>query len=143
MTDLLQLVYVSSATKLLTEEELAELLQAAREKNARLDITGLLLYNDGNFIQALEGPKEAVLKLYETISQDHRHSGVMTLTTQPVAERLFPDWSMGFQNVRTLDAANLPGFSAFLDESFAPENFQKNPGRVTTLLLTFKKMMTR
>jgi hypothetical protein len=143
MTDLLQLVYVSSATKLLTEEEMAELLRAAREKNARLGITGLLLYNDGNFIQVLEGPKEAVLKLYETINADPRHKGVTTLTSQAVTERLFPDWSMGFQNVRKLDAANLPGFSAFLDESFAPENFQENPSRVATLLLTFKKMMTR
>jgi hypothetical protein len=138
---LIQLVYISSAVRFMSDEELAELLRVSRENNARLDITGLLLYNDGNLIQALEGPEEAVLKLYEKICQDRRHVGVMTLVKEPIKTRLFPEWSMGFQNVKQMEAAELPGFSSFLTQSFTPENFRQNPSRVTVLLTTFKKMM--
>lgn len=138
---LIQLVYVSSAVRFMSDEELAELLRVSRENNARLDITGLLLYKDGNFIQALEGPEEAVLQLYDKISRDPRHVGVMTLVKEPVKNRLFPEWSMGFQNVNKMEASELPGFSAFLIESFTPENFRQNPSRVTVLLTTFKKMI--
>jgi hypothetical protein len=138
---LIQLVYVSSAVRFMSDEELAELLRISRENNARLDITGLLLYKDGNFIQALEGPEEAVMPLYEKIARDPRHTGVMTLVKERIKARLFPEWSMGFQNVNKMDEAELPGFSAFLTESFTPENFRQNPSRVTVLLTTFKKMM--
>lgn len=138
---MIQLVYVSSAVRFMNDEELTELLRISRENNARLDITGLLLYKDGNFIQALEGPEEVVLPLYDKICRDRRHTGVMTLVKEPIKTRLFPEWSMGFQNVNQMEAAELPGFNAFLTESFTPENFRQNPSRVTVLLTTFKKMM--
>lgn len=41
-------VYVSSSVNLMSREELVKLLTISRENNARLGITGLLLYKDGN-----------------------------------------------------------------------------------------------
>jgi hypothetical protein len=49
------LVYVSSATKPFSPDELSELLAQARVDNAALGITGMLLYSNGNFMQVLEG----------------------------------------------------------------------------------------
>jgi hypothetical protein len=40
-------------------------LEQSRENNLRLDVTGMLLYKGGNFMQMLEGEKDAVLGLYE------------------------------------------------------------------------------
>ena len=62
-----RLIYVSTAVRLLNKDELVEILNVSREKNARLNITGLLLYKDGNFMQLLEGRKEDVLALYDVI----------------------------------------------------------------------------
>ena len=62
---MLSIVYVSSATRLFAAEDLVALLQAARDYNARIGITGMLLYKAGNFLQVIEGDAAAVNALYE------------------------------------------------------------------------------
>jgi hypothetical protein len=47
------IVYASSALQLFTKPELQTLLEKARQNNAKLNVTGMLLYKDGNFMQAL------------------------------------------------------------------------------------------
>lgn len=86
---LLQLVYVSSATRLLDPPELFELQAAARERNRRAGISGVLLYRDGNFLQALEGPEEAVHDLERRLARDPRHHGMLVLLRRRIAEREF------------------------------------------------------
>ncbi len=61
------LVYVSSATRPFSGEDLRALLATCRKNNAELGVTGMLLYKDGNFMQVLEGDEEAVRGLYEKI----------------------------------------------------------------------------
>ena len=93
-----QLIYLSSASEQFTQQALDELLEKAREKNRRLCITGMLVYRDGNFIQVLEGERDAVEKLYETISRDMRHSNSIVINSGDIAERQFADWAMDFRN---------------------------------------------
>ena len=45
------LVYVSLATEDMSDETLKKILNKARTKNEGLDITGMLLYRDGFFMQ--------------------------------------------------------------------------------------------
>jgi len=52
---MLSIVYVSSATRPLEENELLDMLKTCQRNNARTNVTGLLLYKGGNFMQALEG----------------------------------------------------------------------------------------
>ncbi len=54
------LVYVSSAVRPFSRVDLDDLLATSRANNARVGITGMLLYKDGNFMQVLEGDEEAV-----------------------------------------------------------------------------------
>ena len=68
------LVYVSSAVKLFSDEELVQLLEASRENNSKIGVTGMLLYKEGNFMQLIEGPEESVRSLHAKISIDPRHS---------------------------------------------------------------------
>lgn len=84
-----QLVYASTATKRFSPDELFELLPQYREKNARLRITGLLLYKLGAFMQLLEGNEDTVRSLYDTISEDPLHYNVNTLLTISVKRRQF------------------------------------------------------
>ncbi|NJO83577.1 MAG: BLUF domain-containing protein, partial [Blastochloris sp.] len=44
----------------MTDDQLREILVKARDKNRRLNVTGMLLYRDRFFIQALEGEQEVV-----------------------------------------------------------------------------------
>lgn len=57
-----QLIYLSSAAVKFTEDELKGLLIKARKKNLARELTGMLLYIEGNFIQVLEGDKYKVRK---------------------------------------------------------------------------------
>lgn len=139
--ELFSIVYASAAIQKFSETELVDLLKISRENNIRHDITGLLLYKDGNFIQAIEGPEEAVVQLYQKIQEDSRHHHIITLGRQPIPERQFPDWSMGFRNINNLPEEELDGFSRFLDEDFTPEYFSDNPIRAYIMLLNFKKYM--
>lgn len=93
------LIYVSHATKAMTEGDLLELLVEARNNNLKLDITGMLLYQKGQFMQMLEGDRLAVVELYNDIIKDARHHEVVTIMDGMIEKRSFPDWSMGFKQM--------------------------------------------
>ncbi|HEX2776328.1 MAG TPA: BLUF domain-containing protein [Candidatus Acidoferrales bacterium] len=135
---MIQLVYVSSSTKPFTKDELIQLLDKSRQNNKKLGITGMLLYKDGDFMQALEGDETKVHALSAQIAKDPRHSRVTTLLEAPCSTREFPDWSMGFRNLTDMDPREVPGYSTFLDSPLRAQSFTKSPGLCRTLLLLFK-----
>ena len=135
------LVYLSSAAELFTQSEILVLLEKARVKNARLGVTGILLYRDGNIIQTLEGEEAVVRSLFQTICEDPRHRGVMAVIQEPVAEREFADWSMAFRDLGLENERDLPGFNQFLNTPLTAQEFSQNPSKVRTLLRVFKQQM--
>ena len=94
--DFIQLLYLSNAKPELKQEDLDSILRVSRENNPSRDITGLLVFANGVFIQVLEGPRNAVNKLFETICDDTRHQDVAILGEYTGQERIFAKWSMGF-----------------------------------------------
>jgi hypothetical protein len=135
------LIYVSSAVELFSDEELIDLLEVSRRNNQLIDVTGLLLYKDGNFMQYLEGPKENVLKTMEKVKRDRRHRGVITLLQNEESERKFSDWSMGFKKLSGTDLSQIPGYSDFLNAPLVSEAFTQDPSNSLKLLLHFKTSM--
>jgi hypothetical protein len=90
-----------------SEQALATLraiLDASRTHNARCGVTGALMFNSGCFAQVLEGPLGHVEETFERIQQDERHGDVSLLALDPVADRSFPNWSMGFVGASLEDA---------------------------------------
>lgn len=118
------IVYVSKAKAPQNREQLAELLEASRRRNTADGVTGLLLYRysdeyqAGYFIQAIEGPEDALSDLWRRISADRRHHTIVTLSSGIETERMFPEWSMGFKNVDAQDLASVPGFADIESEAF-------------------------
>ncbi|SHJ30312.1 Sensors of blue-light using FAD [Hymenobacter daecheongensis DSM 21074] len=104
------IVYQSSAVGEPTAASLRLLLQHSRIKNGRLNVTGLLLYGKGEFLQVLEGETDVVRALYETIKLDHRHKDVATLSDGIIPVRVFKDWTMGFQQLADEDFVRLVGY---------------------------------
>lgn len=98
-------IYLSAATRLLTEPDIEALLAVSRRNNARDGITGLLMYHDGSFLQVLEGEKSKVEACFSRISADRSHRNVLRLFQGEVAERLFSEWSMGFSRPDDIQAA--------------------------------------
>ena len=99
------IVYLSSSVGLLQEEDLLAVLRQSRHYNSQHGITGVLLYINGSIIQVLEGEKEVVETLYQRIMQDKRHTGVTRIINRAITQRLFTNWTMGYQTItaRQLD----------------------------------------
>ncbi|MGI4803590.1 MAG: BLUF domain-containing protein [Janthinobacterium lividum] len=104
------LIYSSYAIVDFTHDNLKDLLIQARGKNKSLDITGMLLYLEGKFIQFLEGEEEKVKALYNEIYHDVRHQSVVILKDSHSENRLFADWSMAFSSVTPEELASQEGF---------------------------------
>jgi len=138
---MLSLIYVSTSVKLLNDEELLDILKASRENNSSRDVTGLLLYKGGNFMQVLEGPDEVVEALYEMIKTDPRHKDVFVLSREQISNRQFPAWEMAFQNLDNPEVKNEPGYSQFLQDEFIADVYRENPLRAYIMLLTFRDNM--
>jgi len=138
---MLSLIYVSTSVKLLNDEELLDILKISRENNSSKDVTGLLLYKGGNFMQVLEGSEEAVEALYEKIKVDPRHKDVNVLSREQISARQFPAWEMAFQNLDNPEVKNEPGYSQFLQDEFIADVYRENPLRAYIMLLTFRDNM--
>ncbi len=93
---MLQLVYSSAATEPFSAPALAKLLATARARNDLFNITGMLLYHSGSFLQVLEGPESGIDMIYRSIARDPRHTSTKVLVRQEIARREFEKWSMGF-----------------------------------------------
>ena len=94
MNNLVRLVYASHFKPEIDPSELARIHEAALEHNGKQEITGLLLFGNDQFLQCLEGGREAVNALYSKINKDHRHSQATLLSYEQIAERDFEAWSM-------------------------------------------------
>ncbi len=113
---LITLIYGSNASSHLTETDLIDILNECRKNNKTVDVTGMLLYHDRNFIQVLEGEEDIVTELYQKISKDPRHENLLTYVKQPIDHRQFGDWEMGFVDIEQIGVENIPGYTRFIED---------------------------
>lgn len=88
------LTYQSRAVSRPSESELAQLVDEARRRNRSLGVTGMLLYENGRFLQTLEGPPAGLQQVWSSICRDRRHREIELLTEHVVSSRLFSDWDL-------------------------------------------------
>ncbi len=136
---MIHLVYVCSASMEMTEDELLRLLEHARARNLKQNVTGMLLYAGGNFFQALEGEKSDVEEIYKAIESDNRNKGHIIVEKEDINERTFSDWSMGFKHLTSQNKPTIKGYTEFLDRQMKPEEFTDKKNELIALLYQFKK----
>ena len=112
MNMLVRLLYASRAVTQMDQDALLGILRQSKANNPPVGVTGLLCYSDGIFIQALEGGRAAVNRLYLKIATDTRHSDVVLLSYEEIGERRFAGWAMGQVNMARLNPALLLKYSA-------------------------------
>ena len=89
--------YSSKAANGLTQEDLEGLFTQTYNNNSGRNVTGILLYELGNFFQVLEGDKDIILPLYETkIKNDKRHHSIFEIINKPKQKALFLDYNTDF-----------------------------------------------
>ncbi|MEM6911835.1 MAG: BLUF domain-containing protein [Verrucomicrobiota bacterium] len=107
--------YISKESKSLNDKQVADLLTKAREKNRRLGVTGLLIYEAAHYMQVLEGSESVVKELFQKISQDERHHAVRQLAGEHrESGRIFGDWSMAYGQISPADKEQMDQYHTLL-----------------------------
>ncbi|MBK1719379.1 BLUF domain-containing protein [Thiocystis violacea] len=98
-----RLIYRSTCTdKLMPNEDLRRLIEQSAESNRQHGITGMLVLSGDQFLQALEGPSEAVNALYARLIRDERHHDLRLISYEPIQESYFEDWGMSLVDLYDL-----------------------------------------
>jgi hypothetical protein len=100
---LVRCLYASQPVGSIDSVLLNKILEQSRRNNPVLGVTGLLCVSDRHFIQAIEGGREEVCDLFNTIVRDERHEKVRLLMYEEIAERRFANWTMGQVNIAKLN----------------------------------------
>ncbi len=108
---LVRLMYASRANPAIDQDELIAILRKSKANNPSLGVTGVLCFSEGIFLQALEGGRSAVNKLYNRIATDSRHTQVELLSYEEIGERRFAGWSMGQVDIARLNPALMLKYS--------------------------------
>jgi hypothetical protein len=137
MPSLEHLIYASVATQVFEAPQLAELLQKARASNELHGLTGMLLHSDadGSFFQVLEGEPAAIDQLLQKLLLDERHSHLTLIIREPIPERSFAGWTMGFSSVSPDKLRKVPGLNDFFRKGSSFTDL--DPGRAKKLLSAF------
>jgi Sensors of blue-light using FAD len=106
-----RVVYASGAAPGFEPSALEGILRSARTRNRALDVSGMLLFESGSFLQVLEGDVGVVDALYEKIGNDRRHTNMALLLREPITERTFGDWSMGAPRVALRELQDAAGIN--------------------------------
>jgi hypothetical protein len=113
MKSLISLIYASRSTECFHEHEIPDLLQQVRIANAKQEITGMLLYISGAFLQVLEGQPEMVDAVFSRILRDNRHTQVTLIGRESIPERAFEGWTMMHKTLDPVEAGELIGESDY------------------------------
>jgi hypothetical protein len=110
---LVRLLYASRAVDGIDEAFLKSILEQSRENNLEHGITGILCTHPegGVFIQALEGGRGAVNRLYANIVRDRRHIDVTLLDFAEIEERRFAGWRMGTVDLNKVNRSSILRYS--------------------------------
>jgi len=100
--DLVELSYLSEAVSDMSFLGLMRLLESARTYNQQNGITGILLYDNQQFGQIIEGERANVMKAWKRIQDDKRHHRIELLEIREIAERSYPEWLLRFYGGETL-----------------------------------------
>lgn len=98
-----QLIYVSLRTAECAEADVDKILASATKNNAKIDVTGVLLYSEQKFLQCLEGEYTEIMALYDHIKLDKRHKNAVMISVSKIEERVFPSWQMGAKKFNLKD----------------------------------------
>ena len=129
---LIELCYYSTPIKRFSEQELRSMLRGARERNLILGVSGLLLYSNDIFLQILEGSREAVNAIFQSISHDSRHNDIAISYVNEITFREFKSWQMAY--ISDLELKGLMGVTDFKPCSMSAAAIRSLLGNIRTSL---------
>ncbi|MGP5176505.1 BLUF domain-containing protein [Psychrobacter immobilis] len=118
---------------------LSDIVRISRYKNPKSQITGIISYREGQYLQVLEGPYLEVDNLMSKIASDPRHKDIWVFLDVRIAKRSFPSWG-----VSVFDFVDQgPLFDVFVESNSAVLNsFDESQQRRIQPFIDIKKSDT-
>ncbi len=117
---------------------LEDINKSAKNKNKECNITGVLFFHDGQFLQIIEGEEKDLRNLMSHIENDDRHCEINYLIDTPVEKRGFPDWNMDsliLGEGHKLEHEMMKSITAGFEKNLLP--------RSDTLVYFYKKLLAQ
>ena len=97
---------MSDSTSPESLKDIQDLYLRAKDNNAKNNISGILIYYNGNYLQVLEGHQEHVDSTYNRIKSDKRHKNIIKVINLNIEERIFEDYNFGFTIIESSNEFN-------------------------------------
>ena len=145
--NLYRLVYYSRNAIMGLEEEVRaavdQILATSQRNNARVGVTGALMFTDGLFAQVLEGQREAVEAVFERIQLDERHGEVRLLSFGPADVRVFPSWAMAYVGQTVEGMAKFGNYGAASGFDYVAADGDEITSQLRALLMDEERLLLR
>lgn len=131
---LVALMYVSAAMVAWGTPIFDRIRHSSLQHNERLDVTGLLLYSAGSFLQLIEGEERAVINTFNRIERDPRHTDITVVDWRFIVDRSYGQWRMASRRLGPGDAAAHPHLAPYFERGFDAATLAARPGIATEIL---------
>lgn len=132
-----QLIYVSALSRAQSPSCVDDILRQSIRNNKVSDITGILLFINGSFLQVLEGPSDALDSTYAKILDDPRHTDELKILDTEILARQFDGWSMGHAELSRKELDQFIGKNDFFTSGRCLTEL--NSGTVRRVLTEFRE----
>lgn len=136
-----RIIYSSISSTPMQMDELEDLLEQAQSNNSSNGITGALVYVDGFFLQVLEGEKDSLQELMQTISKDFRHENVTVLQADEIPAAAFSAWDMAYVSATPEQVARWAGLSGTTKLPDLLEDLHQDPRKATQIAKSILSML--
>lgn len=89
-----EILFTCVASKHFSVEELQAIVNELAIRNKTYGITGCLVYNNREFFQILEGEKETLLALMDSVKDDTRHGNIHIIWNGDIKRRAYKNWGL-------------------------------------------------
>ena len=114
------IIYVSAASQKFSFEEMADVKNEIKSDCLQKNISGLIVYAEGNVLCYIEGPKDAVTLQYNQVLRDVRHKNLVKLFDHSIPYRYFEEFGLAFKFkdkvFKELDDFKTEGHTAYIEE---------------------------
>lgn len=131
------LIYVSKAEENVDYDEILNILTHSWKYNHNSYVSGMLLYDNGHFMQIIQGPILTIDTLYARIENDSRHTDIKLIGEELLHERDCSGWGIGLYDDQEVANVFYESFHIGHSEALYDVNYED----AKSLLLILKNII--
>jgi hypothetical protein len=106
------IVYVSSAVKHYSSNEFSQLIAPIKTSFKEINLSGLVIYANGNGLTMIEGGREAVEAQYQLNRSHPGHHDIIKLFDRPIQQRYFEDYVFAVKAINSSEFKSIDDFES-------------------------------